>query len=146
MTRGLVTLSRSIDRGAIIRNDDVVVERRPRAQVGRDALTERDQVVGLAARTALQAGQFLRGDQLMKPLMVQRNESVTLVLQMPGIKLTVRGKAAEGGAEGDVISVLNEQSKRTVQGTVVGPGRVVIGTRSPRLAANLSPASSTARR
>ena len=31
---------------------------------------------------------------------------------MPGIMLTVRGKAIEGGAEGDVISVLNEQSKR----------------------------------
>ena len=53
--------------------------------------------------------------------------------------LTVRGKAAEGGAEGDVISVLNEQSKRTVQGVVVGPGRVVISTSSPRLAANIAP-------
>jgi flagella basal body P-ring formation protein FlgA len=51
----------------------------------------------------------------------------------------VRGKATEGGAEGDVISVLNEQSKRTVQGVVVGPGRVVVSTGSPRLAANLPP-------
>ena len=38
--------------------------------------------------------------------------------------LTIRGKAADSGAEGDVISVLNEQSKRTVQGTIIGPGRV----------------------
>ena len=52
----------------------------------------------------------------------------------------MRGKAVEGGAEGDVISVLNEQSKRTVQGVVAGPGRVVIGTSTPRLAANLPPA------
>ncbi len=51
--------------------------------------------------------------------------------------LTVRGKAIEGGADGDVISVLNEQSKRTVQGVVVGPGRVIISTSSPRLAANI---------
>ena len=64
---------------------------------------------------------------------------MTLVYEVPGITLTVRGKAAEGGAEGDVISVLNEQSKRTVQGVVVGPGRVIISTGSPRLAANLPP-------
>ena len=57
----------------------------------------------------------------------------------------MRGKATEGGAEGDVITVLNEQSKRTVQGVVVGPGRVVIAHRSPRLAANLPPAGSDAR-
>jgi flagellar basal body P-ring formation protein FlgA len=35
--------------------------------------------------------------------------------------------------------VLNEQSKRTVQGVVAGPGRVIISTGTPRLAANLAP-------
>ena len=79
----------------------------------------------------------------MKPELVQRNETVTLVYEVPGITLTVRGKAVEGGAEGDVISVLNEQSKRTVQGVVVGPGRVIISTGSPRLAANLPPSQVT---
>jgi flagella basal body P-ring formation protein FlgA len=59
--------------------------------------------------------------------------------------LTVRGKAADGGAEGDVINVLNEQSKRTVQAVVVAPGRVVISTSSPRLAANLAPSRSAGR-
>jgi flagella basal body P-ring formation protein FlgA len=67
---------------------------------------------------------------------------VTLVYEVPGITLTVRGKATEGGAEGDVISVLNEQSKRTVQGVVSGPGRVIISTGSPRFAANIPPARS----
>jgi flagella basal body P-ring formation protein FlgA len=69
--------------------------------------------------------------------LVQRNETVTLIYQVPGITLTVRGKAVDGGAEGDVITVLNEQSKRTVQGVVAGPGRAIISTGSPRLAANL---------
>ncbi len=64
----------------------------------------------------------------MKPPVVLRNETVTLIYQVPGITLTVRGKAAEGGAEGDVISVLNEQSKRTLQGVVTGPGRVIVTT------------------
>ena len=85
----------------------------------------------------MQPGRPLRIADLMKPEVVQRNETVTLVYRVPGIMLTVRGKATEGGAEGDVISVLNEQSKRTVQGVVVGPGRVVVSASTPRLAANL---------
>jgi len=87
-------------------------------------------------RAGLQPGRPLRTADLMKPDLVQRNESVTLVYEVPGIVLTIRGKAADGGAEGDVISVLNEQSKRVVQGVIIGPGRVAVASGSPRLAAN----------
>jgi flagella basal body P-ring formation protein FlgA len=138
-TAEVVTLVRPVDRGEVIKAADVVVERRPRAGIGRDIVTNADQAVGSAARNAVQPGRPLRIADLMKPELVQRNETVTLVYKVPGITLTVRGKATEGGAEGDVISVLNEQSKRTVQGVVVGPGRVVVSTGSPRLAANLPP-------
>lgn len=136
-TAEVVTLLRPIERGEVIRDSDVVVERRPRADVGRDLVRNADQAVGLAARAAMQPGRPLRVADLMKPEVVQRNETVTLVYNVPGITLTVRGKATEGGAEGDVISVLNEQSKRTVQGVVAGPGRVVISSSTPQLAANL---------
>jgi len=134
----VATLVKTVARGAIIKDTDVMIEHRPRTEVGRDAITDRAQIVGKAARVTLQAGRPLRATQLMRPEIVQRNEQVTLVYQVPGIMLTVRGKAAEGGAEGDVISVLNEQSKRTLQGIVAGPGRVIISTGSPRVAANLA--------
>ena len=138
-TAEVMTLVRPLERGEVIKSADVVIERRPRAEIGRDLVRNAEQAVGLAARNALQSGRPLRLADLMKPELVQRNETVTLVYQVPGITLTVRGKATEGGAEGDVISVLNEQSKRTVQGVVTGPGRVIISTGSPRLAANLPP-------
>ena len=143
-TAEVVTLLRPLERGALVKSADVAVERRPRAETGRDIVSASEQAVGLAARTALQAGRPLRMADLMKPELVQRNETVTLLYEVPGIVLTVRGKAAEGGAEGDVISVLNEQSKRTVQGVVVGAGRVVISTSSPRLAANIAPTQTAA--
>ncbi|MBI1201368.1 MAG: flagellar basal body P-ring formation protein FlgA [Rhodopseudomonas sp.] len=141
VTAEVVTVSHNIERGALLKDSDLTVERRPRAEVGRGVLGDRAQIVGMAARNILHPGQLLRGTDLMKPELVQRNETVTLVYQVPGITLTVRGKATEGGAEGDVISVTNEQTKRAVQGVIVGPGRVVISTGSPRLVANLPPSS-----
>jgi flagella basal body P-ring formation protein FlgA len=146
VTTNVVMVSHAIERGALIKDSDLLVERHLRAEVGRDAVTDSSRVIGMAARAELRPGQPLRNSDLMKPELVQRNETVTLVFEVPGITLTVRGKAAEGGAEGDVISVLNEQSKRNIQGVIVGPGRVVISAGSPRLAANLRASSSTASR
>jgi flagella basal body P-ring formation protein FlgA len=134
----VVTVARTIDRGTTLKDSDIVVERRPRAEVGRDLVTSRDHAIGFAVRNGLQAGRPIRTADLAKPDIIQRNDGVTLVYEAPGLVLTIRGKAIEGGAEGDVISVLNEQSKRTVQGTVVGPGRVNIGGPAQRLVANNS--------
>jgi flagella basal body P-ring formation protein FlgA len=50
----------------------------------------------------------------------------------------MRGKAIDAGSEGDTVSVMNLQSKRTVQGTVVGPGQVSMSVVAPRLTASLS--------
>jgi flagella basal body P-ring formation protein FlgA len=144
VTMEVAVLANPVARGAVLKDSDVQLERRPRAEIGRGAVTHRAQAVGLAARDALEPGRPLRLAQLMKPALVQRNEQVTLIYEVPGITLTVRGKAAEAGAEGDTISVLNEQSKRTIQGVIVGPGRVVVSGKTPRLAANLAPSGSAA--
>jgi flagellar basal body P-ring formation protein FlgA len=145
VTMDVAVLANPVARGAVLKESDVLIERRPRAGVARGTITDRAQAVGLAARDALEPGRPLRAAQLMKPEMVQRHEQVTLIYEVPGIILTVRGKAAEGGAEGDTISVLNEQSKRTVQGVITGPGRVVVNTGAPRLAANLAPGAPDAK-
>jgi flagellar basal body P-ring formation protein FlgA len=137
----VATVTRTIDRGTILKEADILMERRARSEVGRDLVTDHANAVGQAARNSLQPGRVLRTADLMKPDLVQRNESVTLVYEVPGIVLTVRGKAIDGGAEGDTISVLNEQSKRTIQGVIIGPGRVAVANAIQRLAANNVPRS-----
>ena len=135
----VVTVTRSIERGTVLKDSDIAIERHARAEMGRDIITDRDLAVGLAARATLQPGRPIRSADLMKPEIVQRNDAVTLIYEAPGVMITARGKAVEAGAEGDIVNVLNEQSKRTVQGVVTGPGRVTVGIKVPRLAANLTP-------
>jgi flagella basal body P-ring formation protein FlgA len=54
----------------------------------------------------------------------------------------MRGQALEAGAQGDLISVLNVHSKKTIHATIVGPGRVTVASTAPRLAVTANPASS----
>jgi flagella basal body P-ring formation protein FlgA len=131
-TAEAVLLTRTLARNDTVKASDLAVERRPKAELNGDLVGSIDQAVGLVARAPLRAGQPLRRTDLMKAEMVRRDEIVTLVYEVPGILLTTRGKAIDAGAEGDVISVLNIQSKRTVQGVVSGSGRVTIAATTPR--------------
>lgn len=134
-------LTRGINPGEMIKHADVVIERRPKRESGHDVVAEASTTIGLAAKRSLRAGQVLRNADLVKPDMVGRNETITLIYQVPGIVLSARGKAMEAGREGDTVNVLNVQTKRTIQGTVTGPGRVTVTAQSPRLAANLASAA-----
>jgi flagellar basal body P-ring formation protein FlgA len=123
-------LARDVERNEVLKSSDVVVERRPRAEVGGD-VASRQRAVGMQARHQMRAGQAMRMADLAKPDLVQRDQTVTMIYEVTGLYLTVRGKALEGGTEGDVVSVLNLQSKRTVSGTVVGRGQVAISVATP---------------
>jgi flagella basal body P-ring formation protein FlgA len=124
-------LARNVERNEVLKSSDVLVERRPKAEVGSDAAT-RDRTVGMQARRQLRAGQALRVADLAKPDLVQRDQNVTLIYETSGLYITVRGKAQDNGTEGDVVSVMNLQSKRAVSGVVTGRGQVSISVATPR--------------
>jgi len=93
-------------------------------------------------RKQLRAGQAIKIADLAKPDLVQRDDNVTLIFESAGLYLTIRGKAMEAGTEGDVVNVINLQSKRTVSGVVIGRDQVAISVATPRLpAADTSDAS-----
>ena len=128
---------RTVAQGEVLKPADLMLVRRPKAEFAANVITNTEQTAGLAARRALRMGQVLRDSDLQRPELVSRNEPVTITYEVPGILLTLRGQAQEAGALGDIINVLNIQSKRIVQATVIGPERVSAGA-SPRLAANAS--------
>jgi flagella basal body P-ring formation protein FlgA len=122
----VVTL-RNIPQGEIIKASDVMIERRPKSEV-----IAIEDVLGFAAKHALRAAQVIRASDVMKPELVARNETVTITYEAPGMVLSIRGQALEAGALGDVINVINVQSKRTFQATVTAPGRVTVTSTPPR--------------
>jgi flagella basal body P-ring formation protein FlgA len=128
-----------IAQGQVLKASDLALERRPKGQMTSTTVTSIEQAQGLLAKHAMRAGQIIRTADVAKPELVGRNENVTIVYEVPGILLTMTGKAVDPGALGDTINVVNVQSKRTIQATVVGPGRVSVGSAGSRLAANAAP-------
>jgi flagellar basal body P-ring formation protein FlgA len=123
-------LTRDVERTEVLKSSDIVVERRAKADVGPDAAV-RNMVIGMQMRHPMRAGRPLRVADVAKADLVQRDQTVTIVYQTDGIYLTTRGKAVDSGTEGDVVSVLNPQSKRTISGVVTGRGQVTIQVATP---------------
>lgn len=136
-TEAVVAL-RVIAQGEVLKDSDVMIERRPKTEFAGSLVPTIENVLGLAARRSLQPGKPIRHADLMKPELVGRNETVIIVYEVPGIVLTIRGKALEPGGRGDLISVLNKQSNRTVQASVIAPGRVAVNAFRPQLAVNVA--------
>ncbi|WP_298255242.1 flagellar basal body P-ring formation chaperone FlgA [Bradyrhizobium sp.] len=136
-------LTRNVDRADVLKASDVVVERRPKAEMGSDAAV-RGRTVGMQMRRPLRAGQALHVADISKPDLVQKDDNVTLIYETAGIYITARGKAVDTGTEGDTVTVLNLQSKRTISGTVVGRDKVAISIAMPRYLADTTASTGAA--
>ncbi|OYW62024.1 MAG: flagella basal body P-ring formation protein FlgA [Bosea sp. 12-68-7] len=117
---------RAIARGETLGQADVVVERRPRDGQATDLIGDPRVAIDKVATRALMAGAPLRAGDLRREEIVAKGDLVTLVYESRGLTITMRGRAGEAGAMGDVVSVTNPQSKRVLHGTVSGPGRISI--------------------
>lgn len=121
----VAVLTRDIDRADLLKSSDLSLERRPKAEVAGEPAA-RDRSIGMQLRRPMRAGTPIRLADIVKPDFVVRDQAVTIIYQVPGLYLTTRGKAVESGAEGDIVSVLNLQSKRTLTGVVTGRGQITV--------------------
>lgn len=143
--REVAVLARGLNRGEPVREGDVVMERRPRDAVAGDAQGSATAILGEVAQHPLPAGTALRVSDTAPPELVARGENVTIVYETASVSLSMRGLANEGGRMGAVVNVVNVASKKVLQATVVGPGRVSVSP-SPAVqqAAAAAPVQATA--
>jgi len=119
-------LARHLRRGDIIRGRDVVLRAVDQILIPSNAIIQRSDIVGQAARRSLPSGQPVRDGDIEAPTLVRRGALVTMEISTPMMRLTARGKALDNGTLGETVRLRNIQSKRVIQGTVVGLDRVRI--------------------
>lgn len=127
----VATLMRDVKAGDLIALGDVSLTAIESGRVAQDAITDADSLVGYAAKRQMRAGQKLRQGDVERPRMLKKGEVVTLIYEVPGMTLTAMGRAVTDGATGDIISVINAQSHRTVEAKVTGAGTVTVEARMP---------------
>jgi flagella basal body P-ring formation protein FlgA len=83
-----------------------------------------DEVKGMQARRVLAAGQAFRSDDVRRPIVVTKGQTVTMEFEEPGVQLTAMGRAMSEGGVGDTVTVQNPASYRMISAIVTAPGTV----------------------
>ncbi|GLQ21436.1 flagellar basal body P-ring formation chaperone FlgA [Algimonas porphyrae] len=109
-----VTTTRALQRGAVLRPADVTG---PYAQ---------DDYVGWELTRSVRAGAVLTPRHVREPLLVKRNETVTLIFRQGPLTMETTGRALDEGGDGARIAVMNSSSRKRITGRIVGPGLVEV--------------------
>ncbi len=86
--------------------------------------TKMNEVLGQQARRVLAAGQPFRSDDVRRPIVVTKGQTVTMQFTVPGVELMAMGRAMSEGGVGDTVTVQNPVSYRMISAIVTAPGTV----------------------
>jgi flagellar basal body P-ring formation protein FlgA len=118
---------RTIPLGSVIRAEDVMLQAALQVPPS-DIAQSLAAVVGKETRRALYANRPIRSGEIGPVTLVDRNARVTLRFRYGPIELTTMGRAMEAGGIGQMIRVMNLDSRRTIYGRISGPEVVDVGS------------------
>ncbi len=127
-------LVRSLTAGTILQPSDLEMRRVSLQFARNDVAPELEQLVGRQLVRQLRGGAAVRLNDISEPVLVARNDIVTLFLKAGAMTLTVKGQALADASRGQVVPVLNLLSNTVVQGIAINPGTVEIQPVSARVA------------
>lgn len=81
-------------------------------------------LIGRKTLSAVSAGNPVYVMQTRSVQVVKAGSTVIFILREPGVTLVADVVARTGGGLGDMVSVFNPSTNKTLSGTVVGPNRV----------------------
>src|SRR5579872_5999940 len=120
----IVVPAHDIARGDTIAESDLTYATVDGASLMSGVPTRMEEVKGMQARRMLSAGQPFRGDDVRRPIVITKGQTVTMEFEAPGVQLTAMGRAMSEGGIGDTVTVQNPVSYRMISAIVTAPGTV----------------------
>ena len=130
-TREIAVPATDIERGDAIQAKDLITIKRPASQVSNEVIRPASELIGMVPRRALRAGEPVKQVDVAKPILVDKNQLVTVTYSTKGLSLSMRGRAQNAGSMGETIKVQNPQSKRMLEGVVTGAGQISVSPTAP---------------
>ena len=79
----------------------------------------KDELIGLKVGRALPAGSFIRKEAVERPDLLKKGSQVVLRARVGSVEARTSVQAKDGGAAGEMVSVVNVASRKTIKARVV---------------------------
>lgn len=123
----MVVATRQLLSGTVLSADDLAVQKQDLALAGGHHIKSIADAVGRKTRVTVRAGHPVRNDQLVAVPVIVSGQLVTIMLERPGLRITVAGRAKSSGGIGDLIRVENLTSRKEIPARVVDASTVEVG-------------------
>lgn len=125
VTGNYVTTTRALLAGQTLQAGDLATLSGDISSLPTGVVTDPAAALGKTLRNSLGAGQPLRSDQLLAPLVIRQGMSVRLISRGSGFAVSAEGKAINNAAEGQIVQV-RMNSGQTLSGVAQADGSVEI--------------------
>lgn len=115
-----VTANSTLSRGTMISSGDISVNVEG-AEAPQDVLA---QYVGKELTRTIYTGTEIRERDVQEPVLVKRNSPVTMIYRVGRLEISTNGRALSEGAMGEIVRVMNMDSRQAVEGRVTALGVV----------------------
>jgi len=132
----VVVASRAIPTGHIVRTSDVRLQPAPENFRAANGITRLEDVIGKQAARAIAAGHPIDHRAVRSPVLVRRNEPVTLSVQVANVRVRTSARAMADGSLGDLIEVQSLNARDRYLAQVVGVREVAVYPRRVQVAAS----------
>lgn len=119
-------LTSPLRNGMIIGRNDIEWIDIPESDLQHDTLFKEEDVIGLTPRRISYAGKPILKNELQRPQIVNRGETVTILFKEGPLILTAKGKSLQNGAKGDLVRITNLSSSKQIDAIVTAQNEVVV--------------------
>jgi flagella basal body P-ring formation protein FlgA len=81
--------------------------------------------IGKEVRRTLYAGQIIDPTGLRSPRLVFRNRTAEVRFVAEGLEMSMTGRVMQDGGAGDIVEIMNLESKKLIQGIVTEEGWIL---------------------
>ncbi len=122
----VVVAKSMIKTGRIVNRDSVELENVETTQLTADAFYTIDEIVGKVAKKTIYPGAVLTNETVGGKAVVKRGDNVIILIKASGLEVTAKGVCQEDGDYGDMIKVINSDTRKVLYGNVLDGGTVNI--------------------
>jgi flagella basal body P-ring formation protein FlgA len=122
----VATLKQGVARNSELSATDIVMQEMDVSGLNRSYYSSKQAVLGKFVKSSLKGGTVIKPRHLENPLAVKKGTMVTILADLGGIQVRMKGKAMKSGSVGDWIAVENVSSARQIEGRILQDGVVEV--------------------
>lgn len=115
----IVVAARSLQRGETVTKSDVELQAAPRNTRLDGHVQDLQEVVGLETTRAIPQGLVITDSYVRRPILVRRNEVVTVYVRASGLSIRTEARAMDNGSRGDLVAVQSLLNREKFSARVV---------------------------